>query len=441
MRTRWKKLVVAMIGLVTLAGCWISSNSFAPTNSAVVILVDGIPVDSGIFVTTFIQNIQSPINRQTAQLPIGGSVHYSNLGAGFDIEVGVDTLSLSTHRCRIDHIRWRVQLSSAVKVQVTTRAGVTDTVWISLECRSADVTLNVSGLPAGDSADITIDDRPAPRMLRMTNGMVQLALVPDSTLSIFPDAVVGRDGRAYTANNQTVAAPSRHSTQVSVQYSALLPSCRREQPNAWYALDGSAMDVSGNGQHGTVFGATAAADRRGATGAALAFDGTDDAIDLGNRFDSLTVPFSIAAWVYQPAAASGEFRSIFASDDQPGSYYGIWFMISPTGHLSISYGDGGGTSSQFRRTAETVAPVLTDRWIHFAATVRGPTDMTLYVNGVPISTTFSGSGGAMLHSPAPARIGSFQLISANRPWLGSLDDVRLYGCSLDHAEVAFLAQP
>ena len=45
---------------------------------------------------------------------------------------------------------------------------------------------------------------------------------------------------------------------------------------AWYPFDGNASDMSGNGNHGTVNGATLGADRHGVAGRAYSFDGVDD---------------------------------------------------------------------------------------------------------------------------------------------------------------------
>jgi hypothetical protein len=106
----------------------------------------------------------------------------------------------------------------------------------------------------------------------------------------------------------------------------------------------------------------------------------------------------------------------------------------------MSYGNGGSVGAASRRSIDSDNPIPLDQWVHLAATVRGPTDMTLYVNGTPVTATFSGTGGPILHSPAPARIGSYSLIAANTPWAGMLDEMRIYNCSLDAASVSALYQ-
>ena len=59
---------------------------------------------------------------------------------------------------------------------------------------------------------------------------------------------------------------------------------------AWYPFDGNALDMSGNGHHGTVFGATLTDDRNGEHGKAYLFDGRDDFIDFWEQSRLQLVP-------------------------------------------------------------------------------------------------------------------------------------------------------
>ena len=51
---------------------------------------------------------------------------------------------------------------------------------------------------------------------------------------------------------------------------------------AWYPFDGNASDMSGNGNHGTVNGATLGTDRHGQANKAYSFDGVNDYIGINN---------------------------------------------------------------------------------------------------------------------------------------------------------------
>lgn len=66
---------------------------------------------------------------------------------------------------------------------------------------------------------------------------------------------------------------------------------------AWYPFNGNANDESGNGNEGTVNGATPASDRQGILNQAFDFDGQDDFIDCG--FDTSIDPdeITVSAWI------------------------------------------------------------------------------------------------------------------------------------------------
>ena len=49
-----------------------------------------------------------------------------------------------------------------------------------------------------------------------------------------------------------------------------------------YPFDGNASDMSGNGNEGTVYGATLGEDRNGEAGKAYQFDGVNDWIEVEN---------------------------------------------------------------------------------------------------------------------------------------------------------------
>jgi hypothetical protein len=350
------------------------------------------------------------------------------------VDVGID--GLAPFSCAVTAASHPTTTSgTATLVTLTTASGSTDTVSFAVKCRAASTDLVVTGLPPGDSATINLNSPVDSLTQRAPNGTSRVSLVPHDSIRVVPAAVTGSDGRTYTAGTQTLTLRRGTTSTVTVQYQAPASSCPINRPIAWYPLDGNANDASGYNLNGTLMGPVTTTNRSGGANSALLFDGVDDRIDVGDRFNTLSVPFSIAMWVFRPAGGAAEFRSLFASDDEPNRYAGFFFQIVPAGNVQINYGSGGSPGVASRRTLESNAPVPAGAWVHVAATVRGPTDMTLYVNGAAVAGTFSGSGGQMVHTAFPARIGSFSLITANRPWLGSLDDVRLYDCSLDPRDV------
>src|SRR4030042_3612979 len=66
---------------------------------------------------------------------------------------------------------------------------------------------------------------------------------------------------------------------------------------AYYPFNGNVHDESGNGNHGTVYGATLTMDVFGNLDGAYSFDGLDDyiAVDINTNFSDA---ISVAVWVY-----------------------------------------------------------------------------------------------------------------------------------------------
>ena len=72
------------------------------------------------------------------------------------------------------------------------------------------------------------------------------------------------------------------------------------------SFDGNASDMSGNGNHGTINGATLGTDRHGVAGKAYSFDGVDDFLDMGDKleFDG-RVAQTISLWLSVSTKGSG----------------------------------------------------------------------------------------------------------------------------------------
>jgi gliding motility-associated-like protein len=174
------------------------------------------------------------------------------------------------------------------------------------------------------------------------------------------------------------------------------------------------------------------------SGRALSFDGVDDHIDLGNIYDDVTLPITISAWIKLAPDAVYNWAPILVSQDNAELYNGFWFTVRPD-YLGVGYGDGQGEFvPAFRRGKEATITGIVGRWAHVAAVVRGPTDMSLYVDGVDVGGAHSGNSNLPMSSNWPgdvARIGKWTSNAQTLYFKGEMDEVRFWRRALTEGEI------
>ncbi|MGK5094527.1 hypothetical protein WDW89_21250 [Deltaproteobacteria bacterium TL4] len=107
---------------------------------------------------------------------------------------------------------------------------------------------------------------------------------------------------------------------------------------AYYPFNGNANDESGNGNNGTVIGATLTADRHGRANKAYSFDGVNDYLSASgsNVWNFGTASFTISFWVNVKTEKSIDFltnRSEANSSNNGNVWYIHWFP--PTNNISF----------------------------------------------------------------------------------------------------------
>lgn len=206
---------------------------------------------------------------------------------------------------------------------------------------------------------------------------------------------------------------------------------------AHYTFQGNANDVSGNGNHGTLFGPVLSNDRFGNPDGAYTLDGIDDYIDIGNlQILRPQLPVTIAAWI-RIESFDFEFGNVFSNNYTESRYTGVrmGYGSQNTRAFATSYGDGGnGTNPTNRRTKGSRSSLEEGVWYHLAAVIRGPTDMDLYLNGVDDCGSYSGSGGALAYNDNPGRIGWGPI--SQFKFAGDIDELAFYGRELNAVEIA-----
>jgi chitodextrinase len=180
----------------------------------------------------------------------------------------------------------------------------------------------------------------------------------------------------------------------------------------------AANDASGNGNNGTIDGASWVTGRNGG---GLSFDGTNDQVSLGSLGTFYNSAFTLEAWV-QKATAKKDVAVV-------GTWAGSGPMLWVDHLAGHHYATLGGTLSSYLDSGQT--PVV-GQWQHVAATFDGTT-AHYYVDGALVaSRAVSGSVG----SSNTWRIGAYGA-SPGGFFDGVIDDVRVYNRALNAGEVQF----
>ena len=204
---------------------------------------------------------------------------------------------------------------------------------------------------------------------------------------------------------------------------------------AYYPLDGDGTDTSGNGNDGTVFGATPAADRFGTPNSALAFDGINDRIELGDLFDS-SQQLTLAAWVKLDTGCFGPTKicGVIEKHTDASNSLKSFALTKPFGSgdtFFARYYDGGLEGVDVLSDTRAQA----DRWYFLVTTFDNGT-ARMYVDGVLEGETVDTR--LIQDTPTPTIIGDNT--SNNHPMDGVIDDVRVYDRVLTTTEVRTLCE-
>ncbi len=189
----------------------------------------------------------------------------------------------------------------------------------------------------------------------------------------------------------------------------------------WH-FDGDAKDSSGNGNDGTIYGASFV---EGKFGKALSFDGVDDYVEVPDSASLHIITNAVTVEVWIKIDKLSIWKSIAEKSVHLNWAYG--FFIEEDGDLGFGIGTGG--------TPVGDAHVLTNvkdklgKWLYIAGTA-GNGIITIYVDGkLTKQTTYSGNINT---NDIPFRIGSRD----NRDYFnGIIDEVRIYNRALSADEI------
>lgn len=194
------------------------------------------------------------------------------------------------------------------------------------------------------------------------------------------------------------------------------------------------IDSSSTKSNGTIKGAKWVEDGRGKGNGVLQFDGSDSHVDLGDIYNDLDYPITVAAWINPDKFPNDwEPATIFQSDIKDYKHEGVTLSIGKRRMLSSKVGDGngGGPGNRLGSMAEKI--LNTNEWVHVAMVWEGGgKDAIPFIDGKAYEPKVEGEAkvNKIVHSDKPAAVGW--------RWSGMLDDVAVWNRALTADEVKLL---
>ncbi len=201
----------------------------------------------------------------------------------------------------------------------------------------------------------------------------------------------------------------------------------------WWPFNGNANDESGNGNNGTVNGASLTNDRLGNIGKAYSFNGSTNYITIANSsiaaFGSQS--FTCSAWIKTSATATANNSGMFVRYDNCVSNSGWGLGFTSYKIIGLEF-----PTSRVGNTVISANTYNNNSWTQaiFVRDVSQMKDM-LYVNGVLLTQTPFSSVNLLSNTGSVLRFGS---CAGYQFYSGILDDIGIWNRALTQQEITNL---
>jgi uncharacterized protein (TIGR02145 family) len=208
---------------------------------------------------------------------------------------------------------------------------------------------------------------------------------------------------------------------------------------AYYPFNGNANDASGNGNNGTVNGATLTTDRFGDVGKAYSFNGVSNFIEIANNsifnFESQN-RYSISYWIKPQTLSSSQAQVIIMKQDGIGDSQDGWnSFIEPNQKLNFYVRNGVGAPY----SGCNYGNLSVGTYIHVIQIFKSDS-VSVYLNGIKVGAA-STNGAVVGNNSSSIFFGKawWGLTYPNTiGYNGSLDDIAIYNRALSSQEISNL---
>jgi len=206
---------------------------------------------------------------------------------------------------------------------------------------------------------------------------------------------------------------------------------------AYYPFNGNANDESGNGLHGTVYGATLTQDRFGNAGKAYWFDGEDDYIKV-SRFDfKNSSQRTITLWLKPERHKNNESRDFISKHSHEGNV-ALLLRTEQDGKYDLEWTIGGrfyDFTSDVTGQPNDAVGFIEPRYGHydFYAAIYDGEKIWLYINGEYVKALHV--KGDIAENALPLTIGAYAAKPSLENFKGIIDDICIYNRALSKEEL------
>ena len=199
----------------------------------------------------------------------------------------------------------------------------------------------------------------------------------------------------------------------------------------WWPFNGNANDESGNGNNGTVNGATLTSDRLGTTNTAYSFSGNNSFIEIPSFNWYSGNGFSFSLWVNLTSILNDQMflkHGTAYGGSGDGVYMNLFsskvFITSPK-----NAGEGAVTPSN---------PFTINNWVMITYSVQNNQSTSIYINGILVSSpAYNGIITSLLNPSTNIFLGK-DVPSNSQQLLGKIDDIGIWNRALTQQEITAL---